>query len=128
MSKFVHSLKFAVPAVLVAVAALAAVPAVAVARQGRPVLVPRGRPYLGVSVASIRGGVLVTGVVPGSPAWRAGLESGDVIVSVDGNPVGFVGGCHFGLGPALRRAGTWAELEIRDCRTGCVLSRTIRIR
>jgi hypothetical protein len=33
-----------------------------------------------------------------------------------------------GLGCALRQAGTWADLEIRDCRTGCVVTRTIRIR
>ena len=33
-------------------------------------------------------GVLVADVVPGSPAQEAGLQSGDVIVSVDGVPVG----------------------------------------
>lgn len=33
------------------------------------------------------GGVTVTGVVPGSPAERAGIRKGDVLLSIDGNPV-----------------------------------------
>src|SRR6516162_4564677 len=32
-------------------------------------------------------GLQVTGVTPGSPAWRQGLQPGDVIASVNGNPV-----------------------------------------
>jgi len=49
-------------------------------------------PFLGVSVAGSRsfgsaGGVTVAGVETGSPAARAGLEAGDVIVSFNGNAV-----------------------------------------
>jgi S1-C subfamily serine protease len=49
-------------------------------------------PFLGVSIARARsfgaaGGVVVAGVESGSPAARAGLGAGDVIVSFNGNPV-----------------------------------------
>jgi S1-C subfamily serine protease len=49
-------------------------------------------PFLGVSVAGSRsfggtGGLTVAGVETGSPAARAGLEAGDVIVSFNGNAV-----------------------------------------
>ena len=47
-------------------------------------------PFLGVIVDTRPGnavGVVVTGVRPGSPAARAGLNAGDVIVSLDGHTV-----------------------------------------
>jgi S1-C subfamily serine protease len=44
--------------------------------------------WLGVeSVALSPAGVVVAGVASGSPAQRAGLQAGDVVVSVDGRPV-----------------------------------------
>ena len=43
------------------------------------------RPWIGVSMAEEGGRVLVDGIVSGSPAARAGLAEGDVIVSVDGS-------------------------------------------
>ncbi|HEY8456556.1 MAG TPA: PDZ domain-containing protein [Actinopolymorphaceae bacterium] len=44
-------------------------------------------PYLGVSVKSTRDGVAVVSVSAGSPAERAGLRQGDLIVDVAGNAV-----------------------------------------
>lgn len=47
----------------------------------------------------LAGGALVRGIVPGSPADRAGLAVGDVVTQVDGRPVGSVSA----LVSALRR-------------------------
>ena len=47
---------------------------------------------LGAVTLNTTNGVLVQQVVPGSIAERAGLRSGDLIVSVAGNQVGFTGG------------------------------------
>ena len=44
-------------------------------------------PFLGLTVAGDAGGVLVAGVKAGSPAARAGLGAGDMIVSFNGNAV-----------------------------------------
>jgi S1-C subfamily serine protease len=41
-----------------------------------------------------KSGVLVTGVEPNSPAQRAGLTSGDIIVAFDGNPVAAIDDLH----------------------------------
>jgi carboxyl-terminal processing protease len=39
---------------------------------------------IGVYIAEHDEGILVAGVLPGTPAWEAGLRDGDVIVEVDG--------------------------------------------
>ncbi|MEC9345773.1 MAG: Do family serine endopeptidase [Pseudomonadota bacterium] len=57
------------------------------------------------------GGVLVADVYPGGPADRAGLQSGDVILSVGGRPVGDPVEMQFRL--ATRPIGGEAELEVR---------------
>ncbi len=41
-----------------------------------------------------RGGVLVVGLDPGGPAERAGLEEGDLILGLDGHPVGGIDDLH----------------------------------
>jgi S1-C subfamily serine protease len=48
----------------------------------------KSRPLFGISPqGSARGGVLVDFVVDGSPAFRAGILPGDVVLTVDGEPV-----------------------------------------
>jgi len=59
-------------------------------------------------------GVVVTQVLPGSTAARQGIEVGDVILSVNGNPVR----SRTDLNLRLAHAGPVAELGVIDCRTG----------
>jgi hypothetical protein len=49
---------------------------------------PRGG--IGVQVAPDAGGLRIGSVAPGGPADRAGLQAGDLIVSVDDRPVAFM--------------------------------------
>jgi S1-C subfamily serine protease len=49
-------------------------------------VVNSGRPYLGVRIGDTGNGVYVGEVSAGSPAAKAGLRAGDVIVAVDGTP------------------------------------------
>lgn len=46
-----------------------------------------GRPWLGVSSNDVEGKLTVSRVVPGSPAEKAGLRRGSVIVGVDGTKI-----------------------------------------
>jgi S1-C subfamily serine protease len=57
-----------------------------------PVPATGSGPFLGVQLESVPvNRVLVDGVVPGSPADRAGIGPGDVIVAVNGKAVGSPG-------------------------------------
>jgi S1-C subfamily serine protease len=47
-------------------------------------VVSSGRPYLGIQVGDTGNGVYVGKVTAGSPAAKAGLKAGDVILAVDG--------------------------------------------
>jgi uncharacterized lipoprotein YbaY len=58
---------------------------------------------LGVAIENLETGVLLTDVERGMPAETAGLERGDVIISVGGYQVGYVDGGLFDLGDELRR-------------------------
>ena len=46
------------------------------------------RPWLGAYMADAPGGVVVTGLATGGPAHRGGVQPGDVLVEIDGVPVG----------------------------------------
>ncbi len=46
------------------------------------------RPWLGAYLADAPGGVVVTGLANRGPADRAGVQPGDVLVEIDGVPVG----------------------------------------
>jgi hypothetical protein len=46
------------------------------------------RPFLGVRYETVRDGARIVEVEPGTPAQAAGLRPGDVILTVDGAPVG----------------------------------------
>lgn len=61
---------------------------------------PRWR--LGVYAYNTETGVVITRVIPNSPARRAGFEPGDRIVAVEGFQVGFVGDRVFYLGEELQ--------------------------
>lgn len=69
----------------------------AMERTGRPGRPPR--PWLGITIAQQFGRLLVTHVVPGSPAQTAGLQPGDIILKVAGQTVA-------GMEPFYRRV--WA--------------------
>lgn len=58
-------------------------------------------------------GALVLRVAPGTPAARAGLEAGDVVVSVDGERVESIRDLRRGVGDAQRR-----EVELEVVRKG----------
>ncbi|MBI4269448.1 MAG: serine protease [Candidatus Rokubacteria bacterium] len=55
-------------------------------RHGRPVSRPR-RAWLGVFAHALEEGVIVAGVVPEGPGDRAGLQEGDMIMSLDAQEV-----------------------------------------
>jgi predicted metalloprotease with PDZ domain len=65
--------------------------------------------WLGVYVYNTPTGVVITRVVPNSPAARAGLEPRDCIVTVEGYQVGYVHRRLYALGP---------ELQLRADRNG----------
>jgi len=101
---------------------------------GRPGFDPDDSPVLlGVSGTDTVAGVLVTGVVRGTPAERAGLERGDRVLSVAGYQVGIVatptGRRVYPLGVELarrlNRTGD-AVLLVQDHRTGQITTVTVR--
>jgi S1-C subfamily serine protease len=45
------------------------------------------RPWLGINTEEVHGRIFITQVVPESPAEKAGLKSGDIVLAVSGKPV-----------------------------------------
>ena len=45
------------------------------------------RPWLGALIQEYEGKLVVTGVYPGCPAHQAGIKPGDIVLSVDDEPV-----------------------------------------
>ena len=54
---------------------------------GRPVPEPERRAWIGFYPQANEDGLAISGVVPGGPAEAAGLQRGDLLVSVDGQAV-----------------------------------------
>jgi carboxyl-terminal processing protease len=79
---------------------------------------------IGLSVVPAKRGLRATEVFPDSPAARAGIEPGDVIVSVDGKPI-----ARESSAEATERIkgpeGTEVTIEVRDAKTGKVRKLTL---
>jgi uncharacterized iron-regulated protein len=81
---------------------------------------PRPKPRLGVLLKVKPAGLVVKGVIPGSPAQKAGVEPGDVLIAVDGKKLATPKGIHDAIkaGPyqphryRLLRQGRELDLEI----------------
>lgn len=56
---------------------------------------PRG--WLGIYCYKVEDHVLIAGILPGTPAERAGLKAGDFVLSVDGEPVSDRGSLYEGI-------------------------------
>jgi len=85
---------------------------------------------LGVYAFNTPAGVRVTRVQPGSAAARAGLEPGDVIVTVNGYQIGQVGSRLYPLGNELqRRAGPRGEvlLLVQNVRNRDLVNMNVRL-
>jgi hypothetical protein len=85
---------------------------------------------LGVYAFNTPAGVRITRVQPGGAAARAGLEVGDVIVTVNGYQIGYVGSRVFSLGDELqRRAGPQGEvlLLVQNVRNRELVNMDVRL-
>lgn len=91
-------------------------------------LIEEGRKSkLGVYPRTVANGAQIMYVVPDSPAYKIGLEPGDVIVSVDGFTVGFIDGLEYPLQSEIRRVKGTGTFKIRSVRTGEIVTRDIKL-
>jgi hypothetical protein len=103
-------------------------------RKGDPAFHPpwphRRRWLLGVRVQYLDTGARVTGVIPGTPAWQVGLEPRDVIVTVDGYQIGYVGRHFYEISNELNaraeRSG-WVRLLVQNCRNARLVNLDVRL-
>lgn len=85
---------------------------------------------LGVHAYNTTTGVIVTWVVPGSPAARVGFEPGDRIVAVSGYQVGVVGHQVYYLGEELQRRADrrgFVQLLCQNVRDNRLLNLDVRL-
>jgi hypothetical protein len=101
---------------------------------GGPGVMPYIRPQpgwrLGVFAVNRDNGVLITRVLPGTPAFRAGLERRDLIVTVNGYQIGYVTGRLYPLGDELQRRADRSgrvTLLVQDHRTGDLVNMDVRL-
>jgi putative lipoprotein len=90
----------------------------------------RPRWKLGIEAEDLDTGVRIVEVYPGTAASRAGLEPGDVIVTVNGFQVGFVGRQLFDAGDEFQKRADsrgFVQLLIWDGRDGSLVNRIVHL-
>ena len=88
---------------------------------------PQAQPRLGFRYDLVaRQGLQVRWVTPGSLAAQMGLERGDMIISVNGQSVGYMGAYDQAMLSAARFGGN-VKLAIRDVRTGMIQYRSTNL-
>jgi hypothetical protein len=96
-------------------------------REREKPLIKEGRKTpLGVVSQTTANGALITYVVRDSPAWKAGLQSGDVILSIDGYTVGIIDGLPYHPWSEVRRIKGAGVFKIKS-RQGEIVSKTISL-
>jgi len=95
----------------------------------KPLREPEGerKVKLGVKAVTRANGALILEVAKDSPADKAGIEPGDLIVSVDGFTIGIIDNLEYPLQSELRRVKGTGEFKIRNWRTGEVQTRKINL-
>jgi S1-C subfamily serine protease len=81
------------------------------------------RPYLGIRGRATSAGVELLAITPDGPAERGGLQSGDVIVEIDGAEVNTLGG----LLADVESRGIGDTVELSVLRDGAPLEMTVRL-
>lgn len=95
---------------------------------GTPQDEPRWR--LGIYSMDTGAGVQIVRVTPGSPAFEAGLEQDDLIVTVSGYQVGLIGNHRHELGQAFNEYATtegYVNLLVQDHRTKDLLNMPVTL-